>query len=132
MNTIDGISLGSHYQPTYQECLKCEYKDKCKSGELCVNHRVAKERRTAAKQSKTPTGYRVVNEEMGLRAAVRKFDPEKTIVFVCYSSPTLEDVVYEQKADALALCKRLNKEKEKYGGGKWTTKEVYHGISNSH
>lgn len=120
----------SKHTPTAQECAACEYSNKCQSGRFCVSPKIVREHKAEAKKLQEPIGWRVVSPETGMRAAVRTFDPE-TVVIVCYNSPTLKDIVFKQKSKAQELCKKLNKEKELHGGGKWIVKEVHNAISNS-
>lgn len=124
------ITASSKHIPTVEECNVCPHAKDCHGGEFCVITRISRERkaqeRAAAKEKATPSGYRVVNKEAGMRAAVRLTDPARTVIITGYNSSIIEDIVFDARKEASALARRLNKEPayQEYGG-KWTISEVH-------
>lgn len=124
------ITASSRHMPTVEECRTCVHARDCCAGEFCVIPRVSRERkaqeRAATKAMAIPSGYRVVNKEAGMRAAVRLTDPARTVIITGYNSSIIEDIVFDAKKEAAALARRLNKEPayQEYGG-KWTISEVH-------
>lgn len=124
------ITPTSKHIPTVEECNACPHARDCHSGEFCITSRISRERKAqekaAQRERMMSTGYRVVNKEAGMKAAVRLTDPARSIIITGYNSSVIEDVVFDARKEAAALARRLNKEPayQEYGG-KWTISEVH-------
>lgn len=129
----ESLRADSHYLPSVQECESCEFQNECRQGKYCLSaaEAIKRERRQQRKQRKRPMGYRVVNDEVGMRAAVRVLDPEQTIIVTFSNSCTVKDVVFKTKKEAVMLRNRLNKQPEYQSyGGHWRIAEVHKHVSD--